>query len=344
MFLVNKQDISKICHDFGLPSEVIAFSELQRYHYENEDPASRQVRLIVRADLAGGQSVVVRFKNEEDVTPELVEAQSGFQALLRENGIITPAVFKSDGAYARLYLIHGYEVIVTVEAFAEGEVREVGEHIAEQTGSLLARMHNIAEANDVHVENAVLFDPLRENDLFRFSDFERHQEVLRSVDEPLYREIVKEYEKLMERIRVMKGEPKYAVQGDISNCNLYLTDGEVGIFDFNRCGDNVLCFDAVMQAVFEARLMDYPKTLEGKQENAILSAFLRGYHRERPFTERQRETFPYLYALISAFWRCSLVFDEDSLVYAVEAGDRAAVQEWMKEIRRRLLSRPEMPL
>ena len=39
--------------------------------------------------------------------------------------------------------------------------------------------------------------------------------------------------------------------------NLYqAASGEIGVFDFNRCGDNNLFCDAVMQAVFEARLMD----------------------------------------------------------------------------------------
>lgn len=144
---------------------------------------------------------------------------------------------------------------------------------------------------------------------------------------------------------MFENEPKYAVQGDISNGNLYQTaDGEIGVFDFNRCGDAVLYYDAVMQAVFEARLMDYPKEIAGKQERLILSAFFRGYHRERPFTRAQQEAFPYLYAMISAFWRGRIQFDEDSLCHAAAAGDAQAARRRMEEIRGRILSRPEMPL
>lgn len=341
MFTVTKEDISLILNDFGIFSDVITFSELQRYDYEKNNPASKEVRLIIKVDLNNGQSVVVRFKNELDVTLEVVNAQSRFAKFLADNGIKTPALFMANHEYARWYSINGYDVIVTVEAFVTGEIHVVTEEIAEKTGRLLAQMHNIAEAAAFHVQNGVLFDPLSENDLFSFQNFQKQKDFMLSVDEPLYKDIAKEYDSLFQEICVFENEPRYAVQGDISDCNLYQTaDGEVGIFDFNRCGDNVLYYDAVMQAIFEARLMDYPKEIDGKQESVILSAFLRGYHRERPFTDKQKEVFPYLYAMISAFW----LFDEDSLCYAIESEDTEAAHQWMKEIYRRIVFRPEMTL
>lgn len=245
--------------------------------------------------------------------------------------------------YARWYTINRYDVIVTVEEFVPGEIRLVSEKIAEKTGKLLAQMHNIAEAGTFHVQNGVLFDPLSENDLFSFQSFQEQKDFLQSVDDPLYKDIVEEYDSLFQKICVFKNEPRYAVQGDISNCNLYQTaDGEVGVFDFNRCGDNVLYYDAIMQAIFVARLMDYPKEIDGNQEDVILPAFLRGYHRERPFTDKQKDVFPYLYAMICAFWLRQHQFDEDSLCHAIEAGDTESVHKWMKEIHRRTVFRPEM--
>ncbi len=345
MFTVTNEDISPILNDFGIFSDVIAFSELQRYHYEENDPASKEVRLIIKVDLDNGQSVVVRFKNESDVTLEVVNAQSRFAKCLADHGIQTPALFMVNHEYARWYSINGYDVIVTVEAFVTGEIHVVTEEIAEKTGRLLAQMHNIAQAAAFHVQNDVLFDPLSENDLFSFQAFQKQQDFMLSVDEPLYKAIVKEYDSLFQKICVFKNEPRYAVQGDISDCNLYQTaDGEIGVFDFNRCGDHVLYYDAVMQAIFEARLMDYPKEIDGKQESVILSAFLHGYHRERPFTDKQKEVFPYLYAIISAFWLGSIQYDEDSLCHAIESGDPEAVHQWMKETYRRIVFRPEMPL
>ena len=345
MFTVTKEDISLILNDFGIFSDVINFSELERYNYEENNPVSKEFRLIIKVNLNNGQSVVVRFKNESDATLEVITAQSRFAKFLADNDIQMPALFMANHEYARWYTINGYDAIVTVEEFVTGEIHVVSEEIAEKTGRLLAQMHNIAEAGAFHVQNGVLFDPLSENVLFSFQDFQKQENFMLSVDEPLYKDIVKEYNNLFHKICVFENEPRFAVQGDISVCNLYQTaDGEIGVFDFNRCGDNVLYCDAVMQAIFEARLMDYPEEIDGKQESVILPAFLRGYHRERPFTDNQKEVFPYLYAMISAFWVASIQFDEDSLYHAIEAENTESVHQWMKEIHRRTMFRPKMPL
>ena len=170
MFTITKDDISFILEDFGIDSKVIGFAELQRYHYEKDNPASKEVRLIIKVDLDNGQPFVIRFKNEKDVTLDIIHAQSRFAKLLADRHIETPALYMTNGQYARWYSINGYDVIVTVEAFVAGELHTVDEDIAKKTGSLLARMHNIAEQADFHVQNDVLFDPLKRNDLFSFED------------------------------------------------------------------------------------------------------------------------------------------------------------------------------
>lgn len=345
MFTVTKEIISAILKDFGIVSKVTALTELQRYHYEKKNPKSKEVRLIVKTDLDSQKSLVIRFKNEEDVTLDIINNQSGFAKLLAVHGIETPSVYMTDGQYARWYKINGYDVIVTIEDFVSGELRFVDTAIAKKTGRLLARMHNISENADFHVNNDVLFNPLTRNDLFSFQDFEAQKNYLSALDKTLYEHIIQTYHQLFEHIRIFENQPKYAVQGDISNCNLYqTTDGSIGVFDFNRCGDNVLYFDAVMQAIFEARLMDYPKELSENPEAVILSAFFKGYHQERPFTNQQKETFPYLYAIISAFWLMDIQYSENSLRHTIESNDAVAVHQWMKEIYRRLLNRPKIPL
>ena len=345
MFQVTKEIIASILKDFAIHSRVMDLTELQRYDYEKENPASKEVRLIVKADLDNGKSLVLRFKNEKGVTLEIIHAQSRFARLLADRGVETPWVYRTNGQYARRYHIHGYDVIVTIEDFAAGELHTVDADIAQKTGGLLARMHNIAERADYHDQNNVLFDPLGKNELFSFQDFQARESYLSALDKALYNHIVRTYARLLQRVRIFEDEPKYAVQGDISDCNLYQTEsGGIGVFDFNRCGDSVLYYDAVMQAIFEARLMDYPKELSGKQEGIILSAFLKGYHQKRPFTDEQKEVFPCLYAIVSAFWLSDIKWGENSLCNAVEAGDAAAVRQWMGEIYRRLLNRPKMPL
>lgn len=345
MLTISKEKLTGILRDFDLHSEIVSVSELQRSHYAENDPASKEVRFIVKAELENGNPVVVRFKNEADVTLDIVNAQSKFAKLLAEHGIETPALFSSNREYARIYTIGDYEVIVTVEAFVTGEIHMVTEEIAVKTGALLARTHNIAEAANFHVQNDILFDPLGPNDLFSFQDFQEKKEFMGSVDASLYKEIAERYAYLLEKIRIFEKQPKYAVQGDVSDCNLYQKpDGTVGMFDFNRCGDAVLYYDAVMQAVFEARLMDYPKEIDGRQERLILSAFLRGYQRERPFTDGQKEVFHCLYAVISAFWDSDLRYGTNSLWDAVEASNVEAVRQWMKKIHSRLHDFPRIPL
>ena len=345
MFTITERDIQKILFDYGIEGVCAAFSELQRYHYEKDDPASRQVRLIVKAVLESGASFVVRFKNEDDAPLEVIEAQSRFAALLFAHGIETPRLYSSAGCYARPYRINGYDVTVSVEAFAPGELRTVDAETAEATGRLLAEMHNVAETADFHVNSEVLFDPLQRNDLFSFEDFTAYRERLIAIDPALYDRIVQEHARLVRSLAPFEAEPRYAVQGDLSDCNLYRTrDGRLGVFDFNRCGDNNLYFDAVMQAIFVARLMDYPEELAGKREALILSAFLKGYHQLRPFTARQREAFPRFYALVSAFWLSDVRWDENSLANALASGDTDAAQDWMKEIYRRELVLLPMPV
>ena len=345
MFTVAEKDISLVLEDFGILPKIRAFTELQRYHYEKGNPESKEVRLIIRVDLDHGQSVVIRFKNESDVTLELINAQSQFANLLASYGVETPRTYTTNGQYARWYCINGYNVIVTVEDYVNGELHVVDDVIAEKTGRLLAQMHNIAEAANFHVQNEVLFHPLKNNDLFSFQAFDQHKDFLLAQDQALYQSIVQEYTHAFHKVQILGNEPQYAVQGDISNCNLYQTaEGRIGVFDFNRCGDNTLYYDAVMQGIFEARLMDYPKEILGKQESTILAAFFKGYHKERPFSDQQREVFPYLYAIISAFWLCDIKWSQNSLSHAIEMGDTETAHKWMQEIYKRILFRPEMPI
>ncbi len=336
MFTVTDRNIRMVLHDYGIHAEHFSFTELERYHYEKEDPESKQVRLIVRVDLQADRALVLRFKNEEDAPQEIMEAQSRFAALLYFQGVKTPKIYESEGCYTRRYTMGGYEVIVTVEDFEEGEIKVVDPATARDTGELLAQMHCIAEEADVHIPGEVLFDPLTRNDLFSFEAFDQHREKLLALDSDLYHAIVQKHAQIVSRIESFQGEPRYAVQGDISDCNLYRArDGNLGVFDFNRCGDNNLFFDAVMQAVFEARLMDYPEDLAGHQEEIILSAFLEGYQRIRPFTDRQKAAFPYLYALINAFWGADMQWGDRSFTAAIQNGDDASIHQWMKEICRR---------
>ena len=337
MFSITLEDVMSILHDYDIAVRINNISELQRYHYERNDPKSKEVRLIVKVDLEDASSLVIRFKNEEDVTLELIESQSQFAAVLKKNNIITPTQYQANGKYANWYSIGDYDVIVTLEEFVENEVKVVDEVIAKKTGELLAKTHTIAEQYNLHIENDVLFNPFAHNDLFAFDAFMSLGSTLEGDDKVLFDKIVDAYNSYMEVLAPLRNRPQYAVQGDISDCNLYLTKwGEVGIFDFNRSGDNILFCDAVMQAIFEARLMDYPENKQDDFETKILESFWKGYCSVRSFTAEEQKLYPYLCAIIDAFWSSDIQWNEDSLMNAQKAGDVESVRRWLSTIYERL--------
>ncbi len=337
MFCPSELDINGILFDFGIYQKMDVIQELQRYDYEERDPGAKEVRLIEKVVLENGAMVVIRFKNEADAPLKLIEAQSRFAQLLWENGIELPAQYKCDGNFVKSYIIDGYPVSVTVEDFIDGLVKCYDADVAEKAGCLLAQTHVISEHFRCHVNGPVLFDPFSENDLFSVSDFQSASDLLIGEDACLFRKIVRKYEAIMDVLSPLREEPHYAVQGDMSDCNLFMRgDGTLGLFDFNRCGDNNLYCDAVMQAVFSARLMEFPKTYQGKNEEIILPAFLRGYQSVRPFTEKQKKWFPYFYAVITAFWSMDIKWGEKSFLKCIEHGQTAMSHEWLNSIDRRL--------
>lgn len=337
MFNIDFQDVEQILYDYHIDSKVKQISEVQRYYYERNNPESKEVRLITKIELEGALSLVIRFKNESDVTIELIESQSQFADMMRKKGIITPYQYQTDGKFAKWYNIGGYDVIVTVEQFVENEIKIVDAVTAKKTGELLAKMHTISEDNNIHIDNDVLFNPFTDNDLFDFGTFATLESVLEDEDKIIFDNIINTYNMYMDILTPLKNYPKYAVQGDISDCNLYLScNGDIGIFDFNRSGDNILYCDAVMQAVFEARLMDYPEDKGSDFEEEILTAFLEGYSSVRAFSKEEERWYPYLFAIIDAFWSADIRWNEDSLLNAYRAGDKDGVHRWLTVIWERL--------
>lgn len=337
MFAVDCAEVQNILLDYQLTSRVTGISELQRYDYKQEETCSGSVRLIIRIDLADEPPLVMRLKHEADVTADLVERQCQFAETLRKNGIATPKQFSAHGRFANLYHIGGYDVIITVEEFAAHQIEVVDEAIAEKTGALLAKTHMISEQTGSRIDHGVLFDPFAPNDLFDYEGFLSVGECLSGEDRRLFDKIVAQYDACMAALQPLRAYPRFAVQGDISDCNLYAADsGDIGVFDFNRAGDNILLCDAVMQAVFESRLMVYPDEREADFEEKILSAFWAGYGSVRKFSREEQQWIPDLYALIDSFWTPEIRWNEDSLLNARNAGEWNLVRKQLERIYHRL--------
>lgn len=332
MFHITEKEIEGILRDFGVFSPVRSVTELQRYDYGHGN-----VRLIVQAELTDAAPLVLRLKREPDVSLALVEQQCRFAQTLRQNGVLTPEQYSADGQLARWYSIGDYDVIVTAEEFVTGELRGIDATTAREAGALLAQTHCVSEKNDLHVENGVLFDPFAPNDLFEFDGFSSVGDSLSGEDRRLFDRIVHAYQQCLEALAPLRARPRFAVQGDFSDCNLYRNaQGRMGVFDYNRAGDNILFCDAVMQAVFMARLMTYPEPGPDHDEARLFSSFLEGYSALRPFSGQERQWLPYLTAIIHGFWRADIRWNEDSLLNVWRAGRTEDVRRWLRTIWERL--------
>lgn len=341
MFEVSIEDIQRVLMEYGVTARVRGAEDLVRYRYPEE---TGQVRLILKCALDDGGTLIVKFKNEDDVTRELIEAQSRFSEHLSKNGVLTAEFLRAGDAIAIERELNGYHVCVTAEWFRDGEILVVDGDIAEKTGALLARTHNIAQRDDMHVDCPVLFDVFAEwNDLFSFSKFEELRGKFADEDAARFERICGEYRRRMAALESLRGRRRYAVQGDISQCNLFMTaQGDIGMFDFNRCGDNILFCDAIMQAVFEARLMDCDRELTEEYSRELLERFLRGYDGVRPFTAEERALIPQLTAVINAFWLSDIYYDENSLTKRAERGDMAAAGGMLRRIERTICEDMEL--
>ena len=177
-----------------------------------------------------------------------------FSETLRENGFETPRHYTSDGSFALTRDFEGCPLTITLEDFAENEIKAVNEHTAFLTGRQLARTHDISEKNDCHVKNSVIFDFFDENDLFDVDGFRSLAEKLPANERERAAGLLRFADGISGKLGKIKSRPRYAVQGDISECNTYLTpDGNIGFFDYNCAGENILFADAVMQGVVRGK-------------------------------------------------------------------------------------------
>lgn len=277
--------------------------------------------------------MILKFKNEKGVTAALIESQTAFSEHLAENGIPTARFYRSGERYVLSEHLHGYDVLITLENFCPGEITCVTPDLAGKTGRMLAMTHDIAEREDCHVDCPVLFDFFSRNDLFSYEKFEELSSAFTGEDAVRCERIREKYRRHLEALALLKERPRYAVQGDISCCNLFLAEnGETGLFDFNRCGDNILFCDAVMQGVFESRLMDYDHELTGSEQAEMLSRFLQGYGSVRPFSLEERSLLPHMTAVINAFWLGDLDYTDDSLAHLLAAGKAEKAAARLKRI------------
>lgn len=306
----------------GVPEET---ETLLTYTWEG-----RYFRRIVRCRLGAGD-LVLKVRRKEDVSLSRLSSQCAFSEYLAENGIPTARFLSvcpsGEGAwkkedFAAALPAEGGPVLVTLEYFCEGQLTAVTPELTEAAGRLLARMHDISERGGCHAEGRVLFDPFAENDLFSLEEFEAVLPSLSGENRRLAEAVAAQGRALLSRLAPFRSLSRCAVQGDLADCNLFLTpEGELGVFDFNNCGDNAPYLDAVMHSVYISRLMEYGRPADEALSEELYARFWRGYTAVRPLSLREETAREEFLRLICTFWKFDLLFREDSFTALLKAGD-----------------------
>lgn len=317
-FEISNAQLQELLQRFGLPSPLKGQTELQRYHYERGDEPTDEVRLILRADLEDGGCYVVRLLRETEFSAEVVEAQSVFSEALRACGVETPRSYQAQGRYTLPWTApDGRVITVTVQDFVHGEIQLVDEALVERIGRLHGHCHNLAEKNDLHIPLGTLFGCVEGNELFDIHLPEQLLSLVSEADKPRLARLTQALQRHLDTLAPLANAPRYAVQGDMSENNLYLTcDNRLGLFDYNHAGDACLLVDAVVQAHFLSRLMDYPHPLTPAEEHAYARAFMRGYTAERPLSPAEKPMALAIYTVCDACRYDRLKPDEEGGVEA----------------------------
>lgn len=340
MFSVTDREIAVVLQRFGIQENLAGWKEIQRHAYEKADPQTKEVRLILKVDLADGSSFILKFLREDEHPREQVEEQSAFSELLRTNGIPCAkkyATKESGGNYTCLVTVGDNTVYATMEEFESGELKAVTVDHALEIGELQARAHNISEQKKCHVRGSTLFNPFEKNDLTFYGEFEKIAEKIPASLSDDVSEIKLLYKEHMRALEPVRHMPRYAVQGDISNNNLYRTeDGLLGMFDFNNCADNYLLCDAVLQGVYFARLMDYEEELTRELSRQIFHNYFVGYHQVRAVTDEEQKWIPHLLAITNGFWGTDIKWGDTSLNVMCRDYEREPNSERFNEIEAKL--------
>ena len=335
-FEVDIGQTQDILRAYGIDRRITALKELLRYHYDEGDNPTDEVRLILRAEMDGGEPLVIKLLREEEYPASVMEAQAAFSETLRRHGIPTARHYAAGESFVTLWHIGKREIQVTVEDFVKGQLQIIDMATARQIGRMHARAHEISLRENCHVDYPVLFDALGENDLFSFSMLE---ELLPGMPAELRgkaEDVLALCHGHHTALAPLAAYPRCAAQGDLSDCNLYRTaEGEIGMFDFNNCGDAVPLVDAVMQGIFVSRLMDYGREPTEAFSLGLLRAFLAGYESIRLMTAEERNMAWHMDALCGALWRFDLLFADNSLKNLLARDDRAGASALLDELLRR---------
>ena len=316
-----ENDVKAILKLYGFDT---IFSE-QREYINHHEEYGWNVKVVLSVLLENGQRVVIKIVNGKGDNMleerEKTEKQSTFSAFMRQNGIITPKCYMSNGKYCNEYVYNDFPCNVTVEDWCGEEITEINTEISYKIGELMARMHILSLNNDYEIGCGTLFSAAHQNDVDAYEDFCKICEN-ECLDQVVIEQIKKHRNEKLAAIRVVWDElPKAAVQGDISINNLAYGNEILTVFDYNNAGDVVLVSDLVLEGLLTAYEMDLPKGIDQSVREQFFPALLKGYLSVRQLSEEEADVAWSIYTLYHSLWFSRIKYNEDSLEKLVKKGD-----------------------
>lgn len=312
-----------------------AFSQQKEYINYNGEQGDNLVKIILSVLLESGKRVVIKILHEQgDLLEDRVkiEKQSAFSEFMRQNGIITPKRYMTNGRYCNEYVYDNIPCNVTVEDWCGEEITEINLGISYKIGELMARMHILSFENKYEIGCGTLFSAAYCNDVDAYEAFckickNEH------LDQSVAEQIKKLRNEKLEAIRAVWDRlPKAAVQGDISINNLVYKDNELIVFDYNNAGDEVLISDLVMEGLLTAYEMDLPKGADQSCRELFFPALLNGYLSLRELSEEEADAAWIVYTLYHSLWFTRIVYDEDSLEKLVKKKDYTSANRLLAQM------------
>lgn len=334
---IKDEDVSTVLQQYGIATGLIDTTYLIENYEKKINPRSR---VIVKAETENKESYIIKFILEEEHSQKLIEEQSIFSESIRENGINTPERFMKNGKYCTYFFKNALSYNVTVEKYIGEELNFIDNRIIEEIACLMAKMHNISQTNNLHIQGNTIWDLFDgTSDVLRgykafceYRNDDKYNFNLYNID--LYENIINIYQERFSRIRLMWDRlPKFATQGDYSINNLTYKNGKIyGIFDYNIAGDEVLVSDMIIEGLFVSYEMDLDNSFTDDYKDKMFKLFVKKYMEHRRLNQDEVNIINDLYAVVFPFWWTRIIFDEDnSLKKYLDDNNVEKVNQFLKD-------------
>lgn len=329
MIEIKLDHIQDVFRYYEINKGIEAFKVLSDVQEWRGDKAA--IRMIIQVNLDDGSRMIVKFLNERSfiidvskltISTEIIEQQSKFSEMLRENGMIVPRKYDKNGKYCMPYVLSGIEVDVTVEDYLGETIEEFRPKMFKIYGELIGRMHQISLTKDSHINFRIVYNEVKENrtdfmKLFIGTDVSK-------LPKKIMEEIIQKHNDKKDKIlQIWPYLPKSSVQGDIYSCNnVAMTENGIGFYDFNIAADEVLLGD--MLHVWFRTIYDTSNEKQIKEWDLeeCFKDYMEGYQLERSWTEIEKKHFSEVYSLLGSIYAGRYVAElmrndryKDAIVY-----------------------------